>query len=69
MGWMSLFEPEALRRMVQLPPGSRPVAVLCLGYVPEFYRKPMLEEARWAQRKSLREMARVNRWDEDCAGS
>ena len=31
VGWVSLFEPEALRELLRMPPGSRPVAVLCLG--------------------------------------
>lgn len=53
MGWVSLFDPEQLAQLVKLPPGSRPVAVLCLGHVPEFYKKPMLEETHWAQRMDL----------------
>jgi 5,6-dimethylbenzimidazole synthase len=53
MGWVSLFDPEQLAQLLKLPPGSRPVAVLCLGHVPEFYKKPMLEETHWAQRMDL----------------
>jgi len=50
MGWVSLFDPEALRLLMHMPKGSRPVAVLCLGYVAAFYQRPMLEEANWAHR-------------------
>jgi 5,6-dimethylbenzimidazole synthase len=64
MGWVSLFDPEALRRLIRMPEGSRPVAVLCLGYVPAFYAKPMLEEANWAQRFPLREMVQTDYWSE-----
>jgi 5,6-dimethylbenzimidazole synthase len=53
VGWVSMFDPESLRQLLRLPEGSRPVAILCLGYVPEFYRRPMLEEADWAQRVDL----------------
>jgi 5,6-dimethylbenzimidazole synthase len=53
MGWVSLFDPEQLAQLLSLPPGSRPIAVLCLGRVPEFYPKPMLEETHWAQRTDL----------------
>src|SRR3954469_1563178 len=53
MGWVSLFDPEELAELLGLPAGSRPIAVLCLGHVPEFYRKPMLEESNWAQRLDL----------------
>ena len=54
MGWVSLFEPEALRELLKLPAGSRPIAVLCLGHVPAFYSRPMLEEQNWARRCDLR---------------
>jgi 5,6-dimethylbenzimidazole synthase len=54
MGWISMFEPEALGELLRLPAGSRPVAILCLGYVPAFYPRPMLEEQNWAQRCDLR---------------
>jgi len=53
MGWVSLFDPEQLAQLLGLPPGSRPIAVLCLGRVPEFYPKPMLEETHWARRTDL----------------
>jgi len=53
MGWVSLFDPEQLAQLLGLPSGSRPIAVLCLGRVPEFYPKPMLEETHWARRTDL----------------
>jgi 5,6-dimethylbenzimidazole synthase len=53
MGWVSMFDPQSLAQLLGMPAGSRPVAVLCLGYVPEFYRRPMLEETDWAQRMDL----------------
>jgi 5,6-dimethylbenzimidazole synthase len=62
MGWVSLFEPESLRQLLRMPEGSRPVAVLCLGYVPEFYRRPMLEESGWAQRADLQELVKIDYW-------
>jgi 5,6-dimethylbenzimidazole synthase len=62
MGWVSLFEPESLRELLRMPQGSRPVAVLCLGYVPEFYPRPMLEIAGWAERRSLSMLVHTNYW-------
>lgn len=67
LGWVSLFDPEALRRLIHMPEGSRPVAVLCLGYVPEFYSRPMLEEAGWAQRADLDEFVHIDFWKESDA--
>ena len=54
MGWVSMFEPESLGRLLRLPQGSRPIAILCLGRVPAFYPRPMLEEQSWARRCDLR---------------
>ena len=62
MGWVSLFDPEALRQLLRMPEGARPIAVLCLGYVPEFYRQPMLEEARWAARRELKDLVKIDYW-------
>jgi 5,6-dimethylbenzimidazole synthase len=67
LGWVSLFDPAALRRLIHMPEGSRPVAVLCLGYVPEFYSRPMLEEAGWAQRADLDEFVHIDFWKESDA--
>lgn len=65
MGWVSLFDPEALRLLMHMPEGSRPVAVLCLGYVPAFYCNPMLEEANWAHRLELKSMLHTDYWTAD----
>jgi 5,6-dimethylbenzimidazole synthase len=62
MGWVSLFDPETLRRLIHMPEGSRPVAVLCLGYVPAFYARPMLEEVDWAHRFDLKDMVQTDYW-------
>jgi 5,6-dimethylbenzimidazole synthase len=67
MGWVSLFDPEKLRELLRMPPGSRPVAVLCLGYVPAFYPEPMLEASNWARRIDLRELVKIDYWSEETA--
>jgi 5,6-dimethylbenzimidazole synthase len=64
MGWVSLFEPESLRELLRMPVGSRPVAVLCLGYVAEFYPRPMLEIADWAQRCSVSTLVHTDHWSD-----
>jgi 5,6-dimethylbenzimidazole synthase len=69
MGWVSLFDPEELRRLIHMPEGSRPVAVLCLGYVPAFYPRPMLEEADWAHRLDLKNMVQTDYWTEENGAS
>lgn len=62
MGWVSLFDPEALAELLNMPQGSRPIAILCLGHVSEFYPKPMLELENWAAPLPLSEMLYENGW-------
>ena len=62
MGWVSLFEPEAVRSLLEMPEGSQPAAILCLGPVEAFYERPMLEEEGWRQGRPLDELVFENRW-------
>ncbi|MCK9605550.1 MAG: 5,6-dimethylbenzimidazole synthase [Methylomonas sp.] len=62
MGWVSLFDPEALSALLNMPSGSRPIAILCLGHVAEFYPKPMLELENWAVPRPLSAMVSENGW-------
>jgi 5,6-dimethylbenzimidazole synthase len=64
MGWVSLFDPEALGTLLRMPAGSRPVAVLCLGHVQEFYPEPMLESAAWADRFEVSKLLHTDYWSE-----
>lgn len=62
LGWVSLFEPQRLARLLHMPEGAKPVAVLCLGHVDGFYPRPMLESAGWAARENLEDLVFENRW-------
>ncbi|WP_130931336.1 5,6-dimethylbenzimidazole synthase [Pseudomonas sp. Sample_24] len=62
MGWVSLFEPQALADLLGLPAGAKPLAILCLGPVKEFYPAPMLVLEGWAQARPLSEMLYENYW-------
>jgi 5,6-dimethylbenzimidazole synthase len=64
MGWVSLFDPDSLRQLLRMPEGSRPVAVLCLGRVREFYPRPMLEMAHWARRFDVEALVHEDYWSE-----
>jgi 5,6-dimethylbenzimidazole synthase len=65
LGWVSLFDPEALAELLSMPTGSRPVAVLCLGHVDKFYEKPMLELENWTHARPLSEFVFENSWLRD----
>ena len=62
MGWVSLFEPTALAELLKMPTDSKPIAILCLGHVEEFYPQPMLELENWVQGKPLDEFVSENQW-------
>ncbi|KZY71029.1 5,6-dimethylbenzimidazole synthase [Oleiphilus sp. HI0071] len=63
MGWVSLFDPQALKAVLNMPEDSHPVAILCLGHVDQFYDKPMLVQEEWAQETPLAEFLFENKWD------
>ncbi|MEX0164748.1 5,6-dimethylbenzimidazole synthase [Pseudomonas brassicacearum] len=62
MGWVSLFEPQALADLLGLPAGAKPLAILCLGPVEGFYPAPMLALEGWAQPRPLNELLYENHW-------
>lgn len=65
MGWVSLFDPSALAQLLDMPKGSQPIAILCLGHVAEFYAKPMLELENWTSPQPLSALVSENGWKHD----
>lgn len=63
MGWVSMFEPERLQQLLNMPAGAKPIAILCLGHVAAFYPKPMLEQEGWAARQALSTLLFQDCWD------
>ncbi|HEX5337915.1 MAG TPA: 5,6-dimethylbenzimidazole synthase [Gallionella sp.] len=64
MGWVSLFDPQRLASLLNCPQGAKPIALLCLGPVSEFYPRPMLEQLGWRQGKPLEVMQ--DGWSASC---
>jgi 5,6-dimethylbenzimidazole synthase len=62
MGWVSLFDPHRLADLLGMPASAEPVAILCLGPVPEFPDRPALELDGWAVGRPLSEFICENRW-------
>ncbi|HSF72045.1 MAG TPA: 5,6-dimethylbenzimidazole synthase [Methylotenera sp.] len=62
MGWVSIFDPVKLANLLNMPSGTKPIAILCLGYVNTFYKEPMLVETGWREAKPLSEMLMENQW-------
>jgi len=62
LGWVSLFDPEALASLLAMPPGGKPVAILCLGHVEAFYPAPMLELEGWTRGRPLEDLMFSDAW-------
>lgn len=63
LGWVSLFDPAALSMLLAMPAGAKPVAILCIGHVDEFYTAPMLELEGWTKGRPLDELVFNDHWD------
>lgn len=62
LGWVSIFDPIKLSHLLNIPKSGKPIAILCIGHVEEFYDKPMLEKENWAKRKQLDTVVFENQW-------
>jgi 5,6-dimethylbenzimidazole synthase len=62
MGWVSIFDPVRLGALLAMPDDAEPVAILCLGPVPDFPPRPQLEIDRWTLGRPLREFVSENGW-------
>ena len=62
LGWVSMFCPEELAKLMHMPEGSQPIAILCLGPVDAFYDQPMLQAEKWASRAALADMVFEDSW-------
>jgi len=63
VGWVSILDTEALKKMLQIPPEVTPVAYLCIGYVSEFGSQPELEKRGWEHREALANLIHHDRWN------
>ncbi|OBJ53682.1 5,6-dimethylbenzimidazole synthase [Mycobacterium asiaticum] len=62
VGWVSLFDPRRLADLLDMPCDAEPVAILCLGPVPEFPDRPALELDGWTTARPLTDFVWENRW-------
>jgi 5,6-dimethylbenzimidazole synthase len=62
MGWVSIFDPVRLGALLAMPDDAEPVAILCLGPVPDFPPRPQLEIDRWTLGRPLRDFVSENGW-------
>jgi nicotinate-nucleotide--dimethylbenzimidazole phosphoribosyltransferase len=64
MGWVTLFDPNLLGELLELPPGVTTLGWLCLGWPDERPPAPGLERAGWSRRRPLSDVVLTDRWSE-----
>lgn len=62
VGWVSILDYEALKRLLKIPRPIKVVAYLCLGYVKEFAPRPDLERAGWRARLPVNQLIFHEQW-------
>jgi 5,6-dimethylbenzimidazole synthase len=62
LGWVSIFDPQELAQLLEFPADVRPLAILCVGHVEQFYTAPMLVLEKWRKPRPLEELVHENRW-------
>ncbi len=62
VGWVSILDHEALKRVVGVPKSVTILAYLCLGYVSQFEQAPDLEIAGWRSRIPVDRLIHYDSW-------
>jgi len=62
VGWVSIFNENALQEALNIPPNITPIAYLCVGYVSHFKDKPELETAGWLPRLPIQDLLYFDSW-------
>jgi 5,6-dimethylbenzimidazole synthase len=52
MGWVSILDPNTVKKLLNAPADRELIAYLCLGKVDKFYDKPELETLQWQEKKT-----------------
>jgi nicotinate-nucleotide--dimethylbenzimidazole phosphoribosyltransferase len=69
IGWVTLFQPDELSTLLDIPDGVVTLGWLCLGWPDERPPEPGLERHGWSQRLSLDAVVIDERWSEPTAGA
>jgi 5,6-dimethylbenzimidazole synthase len=62
VGWVSILDYDALKKVLGIPQPVWIIAYLCLGHVKTFGDQPDLEKAGWRKRLPLEQLVHYERW-------
>lgn len=63
VGWVSIIDVDAVKKVLGIPDHIVLVAYLCMGYPVQFKDKPLLEEVGWEKRGRLQDLVFDEAWD------
>lgn len=63
VGWVSIFDPDAVKQRLEIPDHIELVAYLCLGYPVEFPEEPTLQKVGWRKRLDLDDVIMQEKWE------
>jgi nicotinate-nucleotide--dimethylbenzimidazole phosphoribosyltransferase len=64
MGWVSIYEKQDIREILNIPSHIDPVALLSIGYTAHFPEIPLLERVGWGQRLDMDSLIFEEVWPE-----
>lgn len=64
VGWVSIFNQDKLKKVLQIPTEIVPIAYLCVGPVSAFNAQPDLQTAGWQQRMDLPSLVAFDQWNQ-----
>ena len=62
MGWVSILNPEKVKKVLNAPIENQLIGYLCFGYTDMFYHKPELEIKKWDAKKLLEEVVILEKY-------
>lgn len=69
VGWVSILDHEAVKRLLGIPRPVKVLAYLCLGYVSDFATQPDLETAGWRARIPVDQLIHYEAWGNTIQGN
>ncbi|MGB1234286.1 MAG: 5,6-dimethylbenzimidazole synthase [Planktomarina sp.] len=62
VGWVSIFNDDDVKPILDIPQDIDIVAYLCVGYVDQLYEEPELQAKGWRERLKLDDLIFKDRW-------
>ena len=63
MGWVSILNPEKVKKILNAPSENQLIGYLCFGYTDMFYNQPELELRKWDRKKNQKEVVIQERYE------